>query len=149
MGTCSTVVACVCRTSEKYTPRVVEWMARQVKANIRTPHLFQCLTNEPDKMPGGVALEHDWPRWWPKLELFRPGRWPDGITVLYLDMDAVLLGPLQVPAPPPAGGLGMLKFGTNWYAPMGSGVMLWRTPLTIPYEWFLPVADETLSLIHI
>jgi hypothetical protein len=144
VSTSTSIVACVCRTGGRYTPAVVRWLQAQVTGKLRTPHTFHCLTDKPDSMPGGIALQHSWTTWWPKLELFRPGLWPDGATVLYVDLDAVFLRPFCMPEPPPAGDLGVLAFGPNWFTPCGSGVMLWRTPLNSPYEWFAPMADEVM-----
>lgn len=55
---------------------------------------FGCLTDTP--IPGILChkLQHDWPIWWSKIELFRPGVFTPGTRVLYLDLDTVVLGPL-------------------------------------------------------
>lgn len=41
-----------------------------------------------------VALLHDWPGWWSKMELFRPSLWEAG-NLLYFDIDTVLRGPID------------------------------------------------------
>lgn len=129
-------VVTVCRTSDRYTPAVVQWLRRQVSLNLRTPHTFTCLTDRPNDVPGGVPLLHDWPRWWAKLELFRPGLFPDGDQVLYLDLDTVLTRPTDAPPCPDPGDLGMVGFGGGWWTHYGSGVMTWLAPMTAPYDFF-------------
>lgn len=127
-------VATVCRVNARFTPDVVRWFRRQLSANLRTPHEFICLTDRPDQVPGGVALQHDWPGWWAKLELFRPGLFADGEQVLYFDLDTVFTKPFHAPTPPRPGDLGMVLFGKAWWTHYGSGVMNWLAPLTGPYD---------------
>lgn len=57
---------------------------------------FFCLTNVPeefenDKYIQAIPLEHNWRGWWSKIELFKPGLFPDNSRVLYLDLDSIVL----------------------------------------------------------
>jgi hypothetical protein len=139
------IVATVCRCSPRYTPDVVRWFRRQLAAKLRTPHTFVCLSDKPDEVPGGIALKHNWPGWWAKLELFRPDLFQEGDLVLYFDMDTVLTDTFEVPPIPPKGDLGMVGFGGSWWTHYGSGVMCWRAPLTAPYETFLRRPKEAMA----
>jgi len=65
---------------------------------IARPFEFVCLTDQPHQMPRGVRaipirLPYRCKGWWAKIELFKPGRF--GGRVLYLDLDTLLLGPLD------------------------------------------------------
>ncbi|RYD67538.1 MAG: hypothetical protein EOP83_02610 [Verrucomicrobiaceae bacterium] len=70
----------------------VQKLARGVEKHIQEPHQFICLSDV--EVPGveTFPLFHDWPGWWSKLELFRPGLF-DG-PVLYFDLDVMLTGDL-------------------------------------------------------
>lgn len=53
-------------------------------------HELYCLSDI--DCPNRVPLEHDWPHWWAKMELFRPdikGR------IFYLDLDTVICGDIR------------------------------------------------------
>lgn len=139
------VVACVCKLSRRYTPEVVKWLRRQVAARLRFPHKFVCLTDRPELVPGGVRLKHDWPGYWSKLELFAPGVFADGDLVLYLDLDTVFTGDITLPEIPRPGDMSMVVFGPAWWTHYGSGIMVWRAPLTAPYDAFLPRAQEAMA----
>lgn len=90
-------VACVWRTGSAGYDRndYVGRMARAVACNLTRPYRFVCLTDAPE-VPEGVEripLLHDWPGFWAKVELHRPGLFTG--PVLYLDLDTVICGPLD------------------------------------------------------
>ena len=133
-------VATVCRSGSFYSPEIyVDRLYRQVRRWMPpVPWKFRCLTDTP--MPwlfeyGGrlkgrkgwdgydtIPLLHDWPGWWSKLELFRPGLF-DGL-VLYLDLDTLIVGPLD----PLIGYGGRFAALSDFYSPTlaESGVMLFQ-----------------------
>lgn len=139
-------VATVCRSGSIYTPELwVDRLYHQVRKWMPdVPWQFRCLTDTP--MPwqfeypprrveawdgyATIPLAHDWPGWWSKLELFRPGIF-EGL-VLYLDLDTVITGPLDW----------VLDYGGTWAtledfytSDMGaSGVMLWQAGIVPIYE---------------
>jgi hypothetical protein len=66
-----------------------------IKTHSTIPHEIVCLTDlKPEKFKEipvkVIPLENDWPGWWSKMEVFRPGLF-DG-PVVYLDLDTVLVG---------------------------------------------------------
>lgn len=63
--------------------------------------------------------------WWQKLRLFKPGMFPEGERMLYLDLDTVIVGDLR-PLESYAGDFACLR---DFYRHngLGSGVMLWRS----------------------
>ena len=54
---------------------------------------FVCLSDVPVDCER-IALRHDWPRWWAKMEIFAP--WVEG-DILYIDLDTTIL---KMPAMP-------------------------------------------------
>ncbi|MGR3574020.1 MAG: hypothetical protein ACU0CF_04695 [Sagittula sp.] len=85
-------VACVLRSGGLYDPTWVKRLERGVAANLQERHRFVCLTDTPFNGTECVPLVTDWPRWWSKLELFRPGLLTG--PTLYLDLDSIIVGPL-------------------------------------------------------
>ena len=89
-------VACVLRSGGIYTPEWANRLQRGVARHLPIPHEFVCLTDttnglSPEIRP--IPLEHDWPGWLSKQELFRPGQF-DGL-VIYIDLDSVVVGDLS------------------------------------------------------
>lgn len=152
-------VATVCKSGSIYTPelwvdrlyhQVRKWMPKDVAWK------FRCLTDTP--MPwqfrwparrvepwdgyATVPLVQDWPGWWSKIELWRPGLF-DGL-VLYLDLDTLIVGSL---AP-------FLEYGGRFAALSDfgqpakpeSGVMLWQAGEVDLYRLALknnPIMQDT------
>lgn len=80
-------VACVLRSGGDFGPEHVQWLARQVPGLV-------CLSDVPVQGTETIPLQHDWPGWWSKLEMFGPSLSGD---VLMLDLDTVVL---QIPELP-------------------------------------------------
>lgn len=71
-----------------YTPEWVGKLRNMVRQNLPVEHRFVCLTNS--RVPcEKIPLKHNWPGWWSKIELFRPGLFEND-RVLYLDLDTVI-----------------------------------------------------------
>lgn len=70
-----------------------------------------------DDLPAGAE------GWWNKIALFRPGAFPAGERVLYLDLDTVIVGPLDDLARCAA----PVAAISDFYHPerLASGVMIW------------------------
>lgn len=88
-----TTVITVFKSGGDYDQDFVRCLRAQVDRHMSVPHRFVCLS---DQFIKGVACHHlqeDWPGWWSKIELFRPGL----ITgpTLYLDLDTVLVGSID------------------------------------------------------
>jgi hypothetical protein len=81
-------VATVLKSGGIYDPLWVERLRRGVAQNLPGAHRFVCLSDV-DVPCERIPLEHGWPGWWSKIELFRlPG------PVLYFDLDTVIVGNL-------------------------------------------------------
>lgn len=84
-------VACVLRSGGEYNPRHAVALASQVKQHLPGAELI-CLSDV--QVPGvqTIPLEHKWPGWWSKMELFSPKIEGD---LLYFDLDTVILGDIS------------------------------------------------------
>lgn len=88
-----TVVACVLKSGGLYKADWVAKLQRGVARYLPAPHRFVCLSDV-DVPCERIPLETNWRGWWSKLELFRPGLFGDE-TVLYFDLDTVVVGSLE------------------------------------------------------
>lgn len=101
------IKACVLRSGGDFGPEHVQWLARQVPGLV-------CLSDV--AVPGieTIPLQHDWPGWWAKMEMFGPSIAGD---VLMIDLDTVVF---SVPDQPLETTV-LLDFSDS--ALMGSGLM--------------------------
>lgn len=81
-------VACVLKSGGIYDATWVARMRDGVARNLPVEHRFVCLSDV-DVPCERIPLEHDWPGWWSKIELFRL----DG-PVLFFDLDTAIVGDL-------------------------------------------------------
>lgn len=81
-------VICVLKSGGNYNAEWVAKLQRGVTAHLPIEHRFVCLTDMKVRCES-IPLMHDWPGWWSKIELFRPGV----ITApaLYIDLDNVIV----------------------------------------------------------
>lgn len=97
-----------------------------VSKNITIPHRFVCLTNT--NVPcESIPLERNWPGWWSKIELFRPGLFEG--QVFYLDLDTVILKNIDNIVSQEEDFIGLrpfnpLKVLDTWY--FASGLLGWK-----------------------
>lgn len=90
-------VALVYKTGGDYDVEYVRRLAYGVRRNVTKPCRVICLTDGAsergfprDLIDDVIPLDHDWPGWWAKMELFRL-RGP----LLYLDLDTIIAGSLD------------------------------------------------------
>lgn len=138
-------VACVLRSGGVYTPEWVERLRSQVRRHLQQKHDFVCLSDV--SLPSGidrVPLDCDYPRWWSKLELFRPGIFL-GERVIYLDLDLLIVGDIGDLASYP-GEFAMLE---DFMVPglMSSSIMAWNPGGTFGFWRFIqnnqPIFDHS------
>lgn len=85
---------CVLRAGKKYNAEHVARLQAAVARNCTVPHRFVALSDT-DVPCERIPFVHDWPKWWSKVELFRPGITdPTGLNV-YLDLDVLVAGNLD------------------------------------------------------
>jgi hypothetical protein len=83
-----TMVACVLRSGGDFSPAWVRALSRGIRDMV-------CLSDVIVDGVHCVPLEHPWPRWWAKIELFRPELRRLSDCFLYLDLDTLVLGDLD------------------------------------------------------
>ena len=123
-------VACVLRSGGVYTPEWVSKLRNGVAKHLSAPHRFVCLSDVPVDCER-VPIEHDWPTWWPKVELWRlPG------PVLFFDLDTLITGPLDDIAEAVARHDFIAL--RNFYAlsKPGGGMLAWRGDVRRLYDAF-------------
>ena len=85
-------IACVLRSGGIFDGRWVQRLKRNAAAFAPT-HKFVCLSDVPIWGVETIPLKHDWPRWWPILEVFRPGLFNG--RVVYMDLANLIVGRLE------------------------------------------------------
>lgn len=138
-------VACVFRSGGDYDARWVHALAAGVERHNPGTQLMVLTDVVPESSYQGphkiVALTHEWPGWWSKVEVFRPDVLQKG-PVLLLDLDTLVVGDLspffEYPGP-----LAMLN-DFNLTGRAQSGVMLLRPGPETELVWrtFSAAPDE-------
>lgn len=98
MSDTTRIVACVLWVGEfrkrSYSPLWVQRLRNMVARNLGE-HCFVCLSNIEVEGVETIPLRDNLPGWWSKLELFRPGLFPEGSRVLAIDLDTVIVDDLE------------------------------------------------------
>lgn len=134
-------VACVLKSGGIYDADWVAKLQRGVARHLTTQHRFICLTDVEGVPCECIPLTENWPGWWAKIELFRPGLF-DGPT-LYLDLDSVVVGSLDAIATYPH----HFTMCHDFYRPhlMCSTAMAWSGDHSYLYRTF---ARDPERLMH-
>src|SRR5258706_252493 len=129
-------ICCVLKSGGIYDGEWVRKLHDGVARNLSRPHAFACLSDieVPCKR---IPLKHDWPGWWSKIEVFRPGI-ICGPT-LYLDLDTAITGPIDG-ITSLAADFAMLNNFSN-PGMVGSGVM-WFSGENIPHKVYHKFAKQ-------
>jgi hypothetical protein len=124
-------VLCVLKSGGHYTAEWVSKIRKAVARHLSVPHEFKCLSDV--EVPCvRIPLIHNWPGWWSKIEIFRPGV-INGPT-LYLDLDTVLVGSIDRLSNLPYDFAIMRNLNSSWMP--GSAVMWFRKAPHKVYETF-------------
>ena len=127
-------IACVLRSGGDFSPVWVWALRRGLDACLPAGTFrFRCLTDVPLQefvwrgRAGSrwhMALKHNWPGWWSKMELLRGGIFPTGELVMALDLDTLPWDRLDDMARYP----GQFAMLSSFYTPtqLQSGVLLFR-----------------------
>lgn len=138
------MIACVLKTGGLYTADHVRELRAQCA--IWAPgEAFGCLTDT--QVPGILThkLKHGWPGWWSKIELFRPAVFPDGLRILYLDLDTVVIGSLEAILARRERFLALEDFYRHppeYARGLGSGVMAWTAGDPMLTGWYQEFARD-------
>ena len=117
-------VVCVLKKPDmphvNYNSSWVQKLQNGVARNLTVPFKFICLSDM--EIPGVnvVPLENNWPIYWSKLEIFRPGLY-SGPTV-YLDIDSMITGNIDFFYHDKHDGVVML---TDWHPGFKNSSVMW------------------------
>lgn len=137
------MILCVLKSGGGYDAEWVRKLRDGVRRNLGRPHQFVCLSDV--EVPcERIPLEHDWPGWWSKIEMFRKGVITE--PTLYLDLDTVIMKNIDYLLDLDYD-FAMLQ---NFHEPdfVGSGVMWFRNEDTVPhkvYEKFLKMPEAYIA----
>jgi hypothetical protein len=123
----NSAVMCVLRSGGEFGPQHVERLQKQLSRVSDIPLVCFSDVEVPCRR---IPLLHSWPRWWPKLEMFRYS-YPD--PVLYMDLDTTIL---KDPEPLFSREMSMLQ-DVYRRGSLGSGLMSWSGDLSHIYHKFL------------
>jgi hypothetical protein len=126
-------VLCVLRSGGDYDAEYVRKLRDGVAKHLTIPHRFVCLSDV--EVPcERIPMQHNWPGWWSKIEMFRPGV----ITgpTLYLDLDTIIVGNLDPVLKIPHD-FSMLNIREKDLHIGNSGAMWFRKPQPHVYERFV------------
>jgi hypothetical protein len=137
----SLTVLCVLRSGGDYDAEYVRKLRDGVAKHLSLPHRFVCLSDVPVPCER-IPLEHDWPGWWCKLEMFTPGV-VTGPT-LYLDLDTVIVNTLD-PIATIEQEFSMLNIRAKDTKVGNSGAMWFGIPQTHVYERFAEKPKEWVA----
>lgn len=121
-------VISVLKSGGDYDESWVKKLKNGVSRNLKIPHKFKCLSDV--DVEDRVPLEHEWPGWWSKIELFKPNL-IDGPT-LYLDLDTVLVSDFSDIAKTTSSFAMLNNF--NNPGMVGSGVMWFKDKEYVPHK---------------
>lgn len=124
-------IACVLKTGRwktgigsrhvDYRPEHVQWLQMQC-ARYAPGVRFVCLSNVEIDGVETIPLEHNWPGWWSKMELFKH----DLGRVLYIDLDTVIVGPLAEMLEYPHKFTALQALNNKPAKQLNSGLMAWQ-----------------------
>jgi hypothetical protein len=127
----SLTIATVLKLGGPYDVSYVNHIANSINEHVSIPYEFVCLTDETSGFSPNVhkiiGFEHNWPKWWGKIELFKPGKFFTD-RVFYLDLDTIILNNIDDMVSYDGNFFGLRDFG-NLYS-LGSGLMAW--PCNLP-----------------
>lgn len=123
--------------ARSYNPTRVESLRQQFRRHLKIPHRFHVLTDEHptafhvDANP--LPLIHGWGGWWSKIELFN---WDWEESVLYCDLDNVILGDITTIVSRPLGYRNFVM-SHDWDYPVpNSSLMYWLGDYRFIYDSF-------------
>ena len=135
-------IVTVLKTSNDYKKEYVDLLYKQCQKY--APNIeFVCISDDPS-VPGYIKMEHAWPRWWPKMEIFKiPG------PVLYLDLDTIVVSDLNeiIKKASQYEFVGIRDFYKDhrMERTLGSGVMFWTGDMKYLYEEFLKNPQKNMD----
>jgi len=144
----------VLRTGGEYDYKYVNNIAEAIKKNTSIDTNIVCLTNDPSGISNKyvdeiVLFNHDWPKWWGKVELFRPDLHEDNDTPkFFFDLDTFVVDNIDEYLSRKS-----LKFSglQDFYnlESFASGLLYWKNPMTEIYEMFKSNPNRFMKLYEV
>jgi hypothetical protein len=142
-------VVCI-KWGTKFSPEYVNNLFRGVRRHLTLPHRFVCLTDDPRGIDPGVEIKpltDGLPGWWNKLTLFKPQPYDLTGTILFFDLDMIVIRSIDPLARYPGEFLAVLatESQTEYWSgflrfPVGRYARLW--------ELFEPRREEVIREIY-
>lgn len=136
------IIATVLKSGGIYDVKYVNCLANAIAKNITIPYSLICLSDVKDGFNDNVhdvkPLIHGYPKWWSKIELFKPGLF-SGSKVVYLDLDTLIINNIDFIGTFNGKFCGLSDF--YLMVTLGSGMMMWDGDdlhLNDIYNAFLP-----------
>ena len=130
----------VLKSGREYKPEHVYAIQNMCKENIDADYSFVCLSDLDDLECDSIKLEHDWPTWWSKMEVFKIKG-----PCLFFDLDTLICGNIdEVIENLQQTEMCMLKDQWN-KGDMGSGMMYWKNDMSNVYNEFKKNAQHYMS----
>jgi len=91
---------CFVKHGSAYDAKYVNVLANMCSRNLAagTEGTFECFTDDPEGISPHIntrPIPDGFSGWWAKLHLFQDGLFPDGDRIFYIDLDTIILGPLD------------------------------------------------------
>jgi hypothetical protein len=135
-------IVTVLKTSNDYKKKYVELLYDQCQKYGHGIE-FVCISDDPS-VPGYVKMEHGWPRWWPKMEIFKIQG-----PVLYLDLDTIIVSDLKsiLDSIPQYEFIAIRDFYKDhkMQRTLGSGVMAWTGDMKYLYDEFRKDPEKNMA----
>lgn len=139
-------VAMVLKTGGSYDSGYVNALAKAIRKNTTRDIEIACLTDNSTGfkyVDTVIPFKHDFPRWWGKIELFRPDLFEDR-QVFYADLDTVITGNIDEILDFQYDFCGLRDFYKM--VTLGSGLMSWNSPKVHKiYTNFLDKSNSVIS----
>lgn len=132
-------IVCVLKAGGEFKTEHVAALAESIHRHNPAASI-RCLTDAQLDIDGveAVPLQHSWPKWWSKIELFRPGVCKG--PTLYLDLDTVVVGQIELE-------INRFTMLADVYrrGDFGSGVMAWQQTPEHIYHKFLKAPAKYMA----
>lgn len=142
------LIVCCVKWGTKYPPHYVNRLRSMVARRLASPHDFVCLTEDPAGLDPGIetiTLPEGFSGYWNKISLFKQELFPRETTILYFDLDIVIVGPLDFLLDDP-GGLFVVRDWGTFGGSFNSSVMRFEAGgYSFIYERFRPRAEEIVA----
>lgn len=137
--------ACVLAgTGAPYTDEWVRKLRNAVARHYPYPHRFVCLTDRTEiEGVETIKLQHDWPIYWSKLELFKPGTFEG--PVIYMDLDVLITGDITQFAQP----WESMVMITDYYPEIANSTLLyWNASDPIYHGMYADMVENSATIQH-